>query len=82
MINAIENKFLTGKRQRCVRHKMENVLGYIPKLQHDQVYPKLRAIFYQANCEKAEKPPPHFSPSTGTSIQPPPTACNATWTAA
>jgi transposase-like protein len=55
MINAIENKFLNSKRQRCVKHKMENVLGYIPTEQHDQVYPELRAIFYQNNLEKAEQ---------------------------
>lgn len=55
MINAIENKFLNAKRQRCVRHKMENVLGYIPKEQHDQVYPELRAIFYQDNLEQAQQ---------------------------
>jgi len=55
MINAIETKFPTSQRQRCVKHKMENVLGYIPKTQHDQVYPELRAIFYQANREKAEQ---------------------------
>jgi transposase-like protein len=55
MINAIENKFLNPQRQRCVRHKMENVLGYIPTQQHEQVYPELRAIFYQDNLEKAEQ---------------------------
>lgn len=55
MINAIENKFPTAKRQRCVRHKMENVLSYIPNQQQDQVYPELRAIFYQENREKAEQ---------------------------
>jgi putative transposase len=55
MINAIESKFLKAKRQRCVRHKMENVLGYVPKEQHDQVQPELRAIFYQANLEKAQQ---------------------------
>jgi putative transposase len=55
MINAIDNKFPTAKRQRCVRHKMENVLGYIPNQQQDQVYPELRAIFYQENREKAEQ---------------------------
>jgi putative transposase len=55
MINAIENKFATAKRQRCVKHKMENVLGYIPKKQQEQIYPELKAIFYQANCEKAEQ---------------------------
>lgn len=55
MINAIENKFLKAKRQRCVRHKMENVLGYIPKERHEQVYPELRAIFYQDNLEQAQQ---------------------------
>lgn len=55
MINAIESKFLNVKRQRCVRHKMENVLGYIPNEHHDQVYPELRAIFYQDNLEKAQQ---------------------------
>jgi len=55
MINAIENKFLNPKRQRCVRHKMENVLGYIPNEQQDRVYPELRAIFYQDNLEQAQQ---------------------------
>lgn len=55
MINAIENKFSTAKRQRCVKHKMENVLGYIPKKQQEQIYPELKAIFYQVDREKAEQ---------------------------
>jgi transposase-like protein len=55
MINAIESKFLNAKRQRCVRHKMENVLGYIPNEQQAQVYPELRAIFYQDNLEQAQQ---------------------------
>jgi putative transposase len=55
MINAIESKFLNVKRQRCVRHKMENVLGYVPQAQHNQVYPELRAIFYQDNLTKAQQ---------------------------
>jgi transposase-like protein len=55
MINAIESKFLNAKRQRCVKHKMENVLGYIPTEQQDQVYPQLRAIFYQDSLEQAHQ---------------------------
>jgi transposase-like protein len=54
MINAIESRFGTAQRQRCIKHKMENVLGYIPKKQHEAVLPELRAIFYQANRQKAE----------------------------
>lgn len=55
MINAIESKFLKAKRQRCVKHKMENVLGYVPQEQHDQVYPELRAIFYQDSLQQAQQ---------------------------
>jgi len=55
MINAIEHKFSSSQRQRCVKHKIENVLGYIPKKQHEHIYPELRAIFYQANREKAQQ---------------------------
>ena len=55
MINAIESKFSASKRQRCMKHKMENVLGYIPKKQQEAVRPELRAIFYQANHQKAEQ---------------------------
>ena len=55
MLNAIELKFPTSKRQRCVKHKMENVLGYIPEKQQDEVRPELRAIFYQDSREKADQ---------------------------
>jgi transposase-like protein len=54
-INAIEIKFSASQRQRCVKHKMDNVLGYIPKGQHDQVEPELKAIFYQNSREQADQ---------------------------
>jgi len=55
MINAIEVKFQTAKRQRCIKHKMENVLSYVPRKQHDQVRSELKAIFYQGDREKADQ---------------------------
>jgi transposase-like protein len=55
MLNAIQNKFPTSQRQRCILHKMENVLGYIPEKHHELVRPELKAIFYQANREKADQ---------------------------
>jgi transposase-like protein len=55
MINAIEAKFPSAKRQRCVKHKMENVLSYVPKKQQDQIKPQLRAIFYQDSREQADQ---------------------------
>jgi transposase-like protein len=55
MLNAIATKFPTAQRQRCVVHKMNNVLGYIPKQQHDKVEPELKAIFYQESREQADR---------------------------
>jgi putative transposase len=55
MTNAIDQKFFVSKRQRCIKHKMENVLGYIPEKQHGLVKPELRAIFYQTSREKADQ---------------------------
>jgi len=54
-INAVEHKFPDSARQRCIKHKMDNILGYIPKKQQELVKPELKAIFYQANREKADQ---------------------------
>jgi putative transposase len=45
MLAAITKKFPTAARQRCVVHKMDNVLSYIPSKQHEQIKPELRALF-------------------------------------
>jgi putative transposase len=55
MTNAIDKKFTTSKRLRCVVHKMENVLDYIPEKQQDLVKSELGAIIYQTSCEKADQ---------------------------
>ncbi len=55
MLNAIEAKFPQARRQRCVLHKMKNVLGYVPKHQHALVEPELKAIFYQDSRTQAEQ---------------------------
>lgn len=55
MLNAISTKFGLAKRQRCARHKMENVLSYIPAKQQDQVRPELKALFYQSSREAADQ---------------------------
>jgi transposase-like protein len=55
MLNAVETKFATSRRQRCIKHKMENVLGYVPQQQREQVEPALKAIFYQENRIQAEQ---------------------------
>lgn len=53
MLNALATRFDKTPRQRCIKHKMENVLGYVPKGQQAQVLPELRAIFYQEDREHA-----------------------------
>lgn len=55
MLNAVGAKFPGVPRQRCIKHKMENVLGYVPKKQRDVVGGELKAIFYQENREDAEQ---------------------------
>jgi transposase-like protein len=55
MLNALKAKFAGSQRQRCVKHKMENILSYIPEKQRDQVEPELKAIFYQDSRQQADQ---------------------------
>ena len=55
MLNAVQRKFPSSPRQRCVKHKMENVLGYVPDKQREQVEPELKAIFYQDHRAQADQ---------------------------
>ncbi len=55
MLNAIGLKFPASKRQRCVKHKMDNILSHVPETQREAVRQELRAIFSQANRTKADQ---------------------------
>jgi putative transposase len=55
MLNAIALKFPTSDRQRCVKHKMDNILSHVPDKQRDAVRQELRAIFYQADRTVADQ---------------------------
>jgi putative transposase len=55
MLNAITKKFPASARQRCVVHKMDNVLSYIPNKQQEQIKPELRALFYQKGRQAADQ---------------------------
>lgn len=55
MLNAIDQKFPSSQRQRCVVHKLKNVLGYLPKERHAQLEPELKAIFYQESRAQADQ---------------------------
>lgn len=55
MLNAIDQKFPSSQRQRCVAHKLQNVLGYLPKERLAQIEPELKAIFYQESRAQADQ---------------------------
>jgi putative transposase len=55
MLNAISKKFPDSARQRCVVHKMDNVLSYVPTKQQEQLKPELKALFYQKDRQAADQ---------------------------
>jgi putative transposase len=55
MLNAVASKFPNTPRQRCIKHKMENVLSYVPQSQRELIYPELRALFYQDSRIQADQ---------------------------
>lgn len=55
MINAITKQFPDSARQRCVVHKMDNVLSYVPTKQQEQLKAELKALFYQKDRQAADQ---------------------------
>jgi transposase-like protein len=55
MLNAIELKFPASRRQRCMRHKMENVLAHVPDKQRGPVQAAFKAIFYRDSRAQADQ---------------------------
>ena len=54
-INAMSSRFASSSRQRCVIHKMDNVLDYVPSKQRDAVHKELSALFSQKNRQEADQ---------------------------
>jgi transposase-like protein len=80
MLNAITAKFGRTPRQRCVMHKMDNVLSYIPTKQQEQLKPELRALFYQKDRQApAQAVAADHSRNTRRSIPVRSNGCLATW---
>lgn len=55
LCQVIDKYFPTSYRQRCVKHKMENILNQIPKEKHRELTPKLNRIFYGATSLEQAK---------------------------
>lgn len=52
VIGAIEAKFPGAMRQRCVVHKVDNILAYVPQSKQGDVRNELNRIFYTAESKK------------------------------
>jgi putative transposase len=55
MLHAITKHVPDSARQRCVMHKMDNVLSYVPTRQQERLKPELKALFYQKDRESADQ---------------------------
>ena len=55
LCSMIDKYFETSYRQRCVKHKMENILSQIPKEKHRELQPRLNRIFYGATSLEQAK---------------------------
>lgn len=55
VIAAIEAHFDTSYRQRCVQHKMENVLAAVPQEAQEEIRSELNPIFYGATSLEQAK---------------------------
>ena len=55
LIGAFERAFPRAKRQRCLTHKVKNVLSYIPKKHKKEVSQALAGLFAQVEESKARE---------------------------
>jgi putative transposase len=55
VINAIDSHFTTSYRQRCLKHRAENILDAVPPAHQDRVWNALLPIFYGASSLEQAK---------------------------
>lgn len=64
VIKAIDTNFTTSYRQRCVKHREQNILDAVPKNEQQPVAKALKKIFYGAtSLEQAKQFIQHFKKS-------------------
>lgn len=54
LIKAVEEMWPKSLRQRCLAHKMRNVLAKMPLSAHDEIKAAVQAVYYAPNRELAE----------------------------
>ncbi|MGL1236467.1 transposase, partial [Vibrio parahaemolyticus] len=55
VINAIDSHFSTSYRQRCLKHREENILDAVPPGDQERVRKLLHPIFYGASSLEQAK---------------------------
>ena len=55
LIRSIESNFPTSYRQRCLKHRMDNILDTVPSEDQDKVYKQLKLIFYESTSLEQAK---------------------------
>lgn len=55
VINAIDSHFTTSYRQRCLKHRSQNILDAVPPAHQDRVWKALLPIFYGASSLEQAK---------------------------
>src|SRR5690606_28789048 len=54
--------------QRCIAHRIRNILSRVPKKRHNEVKRALRAIFYAADEAEARQMAVHFQAQFGAEL--------------
>jgi len=55
VISSIDSNFPTSYRQRCLKHRMDNILDTVPVAEQPAVYKKLKQIFYESTSLEQAK---------------------------
>jgi len=55
VINAIDSHFTTSYRQRCLKHRSQNILDAVPPAHQDRVWKALLPILYGASSLEQAK---------------------------
>ena len=55
MLAALDLQFSQTQRQRCIWHKLDNILSHVPASQRAAIELKLKAIFYQDSRGQADQ---------------------------
>jgi putative transposase len=54
LVSAIERSFPKADRQRCIAHKLRNIMAKLPKDIASRVLPELKAVYYATDKQHAE----------------------------